>query len=351
MKLAEFQKYLRKEKIDLAFFIHPDPTITYFTQNKFSFSLLMVNPKTARLLVTKLDSFPKIKDIKIKLVPKDWPNAIFSRKIKKIGISSSNLTVLNQQKLKKAFSKAKFVDVTAKLQELRSQKNAEEIKKITKACQITVKSFRALVTELPRGKLKTEQDVAYFLEKKIKDQGCELAFPTIVASGKNAAIPHHTTSNQKLKKGFLLIDMGAVYHNYCSDMTRMIYLGKPSQSELEFYNLLLAAQEAGIRAVRENLLAAELNQIVRKKLGKYSSYFIHGLGHGVGVEIHEAPSLKEDSQKIQKNQIFTIEPGIYFPGKFGLRIEDTILFDGKTKVLTTVTKNLPCLQIKHKSFK
>jgi len=351
MKLTEFQKYLHKEKIDLAFFIHPDPTITYFTQNSFSYSLLMVYPKTTQLLVTKLDSFPKIKNIKVKLISKDWPKVIFSKKIRKIGINSGNLTVLDQQKLKKAFPKAKFVDVTTKLQELRSQKTPEEIKKITKACQITSKSFQALVKELPHGKLKTEQDVAFFLEKEMTRRGCELAFPTIVASGKNAAIPHHCTSNQKLMKGFLLIDMGAAYQNYCSDMTRMLYMGKPSPSELEFYNLLLAAQEAGIKAVKENLSAEELNQIVREKLGKYSSYFIHGLGHGVGIEIHEAPSLKEDQQKIQKNQVFTIEPGIYFPGKFGLRIEDTILFDGKTKILTNITKKLTCLQIKHKSFK
>ena len=164
--------------------------------------------------------------------------------------------------------------------------------------------------------------------------------------GKNAAIPHHITSNQKLHKGFLLIDCGASYQHYNADMTRMIYLGTPSVSEKAFYALLLKSQESVISIIKEGIPFKNLDDISRKNLGKYSSKFVHSLGHGIGLEVHEAPSFSPDPKNIiKKNQIFTIEPGIYFPNKFGLRIEDTLYFDGKVKILTKASKKLVSLNI------
>ena len=121
----------------------------------------------------------------------------------------------------------------------------------------------------------------------------------------------------------------------------MIFLGTPNQKELAMYDLLLEAQKGAIKQITENKSFVELDQFVRKQLGKYSSYFIHSLGHGLGLDIHEKPSyLKENNYKIKYGQAFTVEPGIYFPGKFGLRIEDTIIFDGKVKILTKSSKEL-----------
>ena len=192
--------------------------------------------------------------------------------------------------------------------------------------------------------MKTEQDLARFIQKKIEEQGAELAFPTIVASGKNSAVPHHITSDQMIKSGFLLLDFGAKHKGYCSDMTRMLYLGKPTKLELQTYNLLLTVQQKIISQIKLNKSLAELNRLARKKLGKYSSYFIHSLGHGVGLEIHEAPKISADSkEKMLKNMVFTIEPGLYFPGQFGIRIEDTVRFDGTVKVLTKSTTKLICV--------
>ena len=221
------------------------------------------------------------------------------------------------------------------------QKTPEEIAKITRACAITTQAFNALVREFSLNKFKTEQDVAFFLEKFIRERGAELAFPTIVASGKNSATPHHVTSSAKLTKGFLQLDLGACYKNYCSDMSRSLYIGKPSSAEKAHYQLLRQAQEKMVGEIAINKSFAELEKISRKSLGKYSSYFIHSLGHGVGVEIHEAPVFsKEAKQTIKPNHIFTIEPGIYFPRKYGIRIEDTILFNGKAKILTAAPKEL-----------
>ena len=144
-----------------------------------------------------------------------------------------------------------------------------------------------------------------------------------------------------MQKGFLQLDFGACYRNYCSDMSRVLYIGKPGKVEKEHYELLRTAQAMPIKEVAKDQPFTELDKISRKHLGRFSSHFIHSLGHGVGVEIHEAPSFSEEAkQTIKENHIFTIEPGIYFPGKYGIRIEDTLLFDGKTKILTTSPKDL-----------
>ncbi len=344
MKLREFQSYLKKNNIDLAFFAHPDIVITYFTQMKPSYSILVITPKTATLHLTNLDSKPKITHVIIKNLKKGWDKELARTKAKAIAINKETLSVSQLEKIKKIFPKAKFIDVAKSLHELRAQKSPEEIKKIVKACQITTNAFNDLIKELPCKTLKTEQDVALFLEKSMRQQGGDIAFPTIVATGKNAAIPHHVTNTSPLRRGFLILDFGASYQHYCADMTRVLFLGKPSPEEAQWYSLLLKSQEAALSAVADNIPFSILDKISRKHLGKYSSYFIHSLGHGVGLEIHEAPSFFEDKQNVIKpNHVFTIEPGIYFPGKFGLRIEDTLVFNGKMKILTTANKDLLAL--------
>jgi Xaa-Pro aminopeptidase len=308
---------------------------------KPSHSILLIKPNKATLFLSKLDLKPKLAHVFIKDIPKDWNLAFKDINIKKIGINKQFLTVGELEKLKKIYQKAKFVDISNILDELRSKKTSEEIKKVSKACEISSKTLENFCRSFNKNDFKTEQDVANFIEKEFRKAGAEVAFPTIVAMGKNASIPHHITSNSKLKKGFLLIDFGAKFQNYCADMTRMLYLGTPSKKEIEQYNLLLKAQEKAIENVEENKLFLELDQVARNVLGKFSDYFIHSLGHGIGVEVHEKPTFStKDNYKIKHNHIFTIEPGIYITNKIGLRIEDTILFDGKVNILTQFSKKL-----------
>ncbi len=341
MKLKQFQSLLQKEEINLAFLIHPDPNITYFAQMKPSFAFLQITPTTASLSLSKLDKPPSIKGISVLPLQKNWDKKKADNKIKKIGVNKSSISLSYVEKLQKMYPRAKLVDISSSLNELRSQKTPEEITKITRACAITTQAFNALIREFSLNKFKTEQDVAFFLEKFIQERGAELAFPTIIASGKNSAVPHHVTSSAKLTKGFLQLDLGACYKNYCSDMSRSLYIGKPNDAEKAHYQILRQAQEKIMEEVAINKSFAELENISRKNLGKYSPYFIHSLGHGVGVEIHEAPAFsKEAKQTIKLNHIFTIEPGIYFPQKYGIRIEDTLLFNGKAKILTTAPKEL-----------
>ncbi|MEK6809333.1 MAG: Xaa-Pro peptidase family protein [Nanoarchaeota archaeon] len=345
MKLFSFQSYLNKEGIDLAFLVHPDPNIIYFAQMKPSFALLLITPSSAELYLSKLDLPPKLSGIAVTHLQKDWESKLADQKVKKIGVCKSSLSLQYAEKLKKLYPRAELIDVSSTLQDLRAQKTPQEILKISKACSITSQAYNALTGNFSSQKLKTERDVAFFLERFIREHDAELAFPTIVGSGKNSAVPHHVTSSAKLQKGFLQLDFGACYKNYCSDMSRVLYLGRPSRSEKEHYELLRSTQEKTIGEAAKNKPFAALEKASRKHLGRFSSQFIHSLGHGVGVEIHEAPSFSEEAkQTIQANHIFTIEPGIYFPGKYGIRIEDTLLFDRKAKILTTSPKELSALR-------
>ena len=137
------------------------------------------------------------------------------------------------------------------------------------------------------------------------------------------------------------MDFGVKYNGYCSDITRTIYFGNPTKKEKVIYNMLLAIQKNTINEIKENKKCSGLYDFVNNQLGKYKSNFTHGLGHGVGVEIHELPNLTLNSKDTVKNSmVFTIEPGIYFPKRFGIRIEDTVLFNKKTHVLTRTSKDL-----------
>ena len=346
MKLKELQAYLRVVSIDLVFLIHPDPNIIYFSQMQPSYALLLISSKKVDFFLTKLDLKPKISGVNVQEISPDWDKKLKNSEIKKVGINKNSLTLADLDRLKKIYPNAKFVDVSSKLSKLRSCKTGLEISRIKKACQITSKAFDLVVKELGKNTLKTEQDVADFLEKSIKSQGGSLAFPTITAMGENSAIPHHKTSKYKLKRGFLLIDFGASYNNYCADMTRVVFIGKPNAAEKRYYALLLETQKSIIDKAAKDLKFKQLDEYARKSLGEYSSKFIHSLGHGIGIEVHEAPVFSDAKQTIKDNCVFTIEPGIYFSGRFGLRIEDTLFFKDRPKILTTATKKL--IEIRNK---
>ncbi len=345
MKLKEFQSHLKANNIDLAFLVHPDVNITYFTQLNPSFALFLVTSSSASLYLTKLDELPSLKNISSAVLQKGWDKKLTNPKIKKVGVNKSALSLGYAEKLKKMYPQAELIDVLPALNQLRAQKTPQEINKITKACAITSYAFNELIDKFSTHKFKTEKDIAFFLDKFICEHGADPAFPSIIAGGKNSATPHHVTSPAKLRKGFLQLDFGARYLNYCSDMSRILYLGKPSVSEKKHFNLLSDVQAASIKEIAPHRPFSALETFSRKKLGKYSSRFIHSLGHGVGVEIHEHPSFSPEAKNnVKPNHIFTIEPGIYFRGKYGLRIEDTLLFDGKAKILTTAPKELILLK-------
>ncbi len=341
MQLAKFKEFLSHQRIDTALFYHPDPSITYFTQKQFSYAILSVQPKSTKLYLSKLDSFPSLPGVKVECISKNVNKNLFRKNFSRIGINKESITLTLFEKLGKTFPKAVFVDVGAKVRELRQIKTEEEILKLTRACDITVRAFQELVKRFSRRNLQTELDVATFLECFVRKEGGELAFPTIVASGGNSVIPHHPTSLDPLRKGFLQLDFGAKWENYCADMSRVIYLGSPSRKEIKDYQLLLSVQQRCLNQVKEATTFKSLHSFAQQELGYFSKYFPHSLGHGIGIEVHEEPIFKDPRSKIKENQVFTIEPGIYLPNKYGLRIEDTVFWDGrKLKILTHASKEL-----------
>ncbi len=216
----------------------------------------------------------------------------------------------------------------------------KEIEYITKSCLIASKILIKCIQNIKN--FKNELEVLSFLKKETKKYKCKLAFKPIVAFGSNAAVIHHKPNRRKLKKSFLLIDFGVKYKGYCSDITRTIYLGKPKKREIKLYNLVLKAQLKAINKLKPGIKCNEIYFIATNYLGSYKKYFLHRLGHGVGKKVHQSLSLgKKNNRRLKENTTLTIEPGIYFKKKFGIRIEDTILLKkNKVKILTKVPKKL-----------
>jgi len=221
------------------------------------------------------------------------------------------------------------------------------MQKIKRACQITDKILKNLIKELNNNSFKTELDIYQFLKCKTKEQNCKLAFKPVIATGKNAAEIHHKPNNTKLKKGFLVVDFGVKYKEYCSDCTRTFYIGKPSKKEKELYNLVLKAQLTALNHIKPGIYAADIDAITRAVLQKHFKNFIHSTGHGVGKKIHQSPNISPKSRSILKNnQVITIEPGLYFKNKLGIRIEDTVIVKNNPVILTKTTKELIIIQNK-----
>lgn len=233
------------------------------------------------------------------------------------------------------------VDVVEKLRE---SKDEDEINLIKKAADIAVKALAFTLTRIRPGL--TELQVAGILEKALRDEGSEgYPFPSIVASGARAALPHARTSKKVVESGdLLLLDFGAEYAGYCSDITRTVAVGKPSQEQQDIYNVVRVANERAAAGVRAGMSGKDADAIARDYIEGhgFGREFGHGLGHGVGLEVHEAPRLSRTSEGIlPENAVVTIEPGIYRAGWGGIRIEDdVVLSSGGPVILTDFTREL-----------
>ncbi|MEK6943103.1 MAG: Xaa-Pro peptidase family protein [Nanoarchaeota archaeon] len=351
MKIKEFQRILQKKNIDFALFYNSDsrinPNLQYFCGYKGIGVFVVPKNKPPFLLAPAMELQRSKKTFKntYSMNKKRFFESVSEKlkekriKSKNIAIDKNNFTLNSYKAFKKQFKKAKTQDIGLNCVRLREIKTDNEIKILKKSCQYADKILQKTIKNFKS--FRTESEVAAFLEYETKKIGLELSFPPIVGSGSNGSMPHYESSNVKIKKGFCVIDFGVKYKGYCSDITRTIYIGKPSQKEKEIYNLLLKIQKESIKLATENKKCSELYDYVVKELGKYKEYFTHGLGHGVGIEIHEMPNLTLMSKgTIRNNIVFTIEPGVYFPGKFGIRIEDTILFKNKPIPLTRTSKDL-----------
>jgi Xaa-Pro aminopeptidase len=218
-----------------------------------------------------------------------------------------------------------LVEKDGLLHKLRSVKDANEIALIKRAQAITDVAFTHMLAWLKPGQ--TELEAANELEHFMRAHGAEgLAFSSIIASGPNSANPHAIPSGRRFERGdFVVMDFGARYHDYCSDMTRTVVFGTPTREQRAIYAAVLDAHEAAKAALKPGMTGKEANQVAVDVIAAagYGEYFTHSLGHGVGIEVHEAPNLAQRSEDtLATGNIVTVEPGIYLPGTGGVRIED-----------------------------
>ena len=237
---------------------------------------------------------------------------------------------------------AELVPVEALVADLREVKSEEEYAIMRQAQAITDKAFAEVLPHVTSNM--TEQDLAAELIYRLMKHGGEKpAFDPIVVSGPRSSLPHGKPGPHKLE-GFVTIDFGAVYQGYCADMTRTICIGAPTQEMKTVYETVLRAQLAGIQAAKAEMIGRDIDKVARDVIvaAGYGDYFGHGLGHSIGLEVHE--SLKAspvEGRAIPKGAIISIEPGIYLPGQFGVRIEDTVyLTETGCEILPATPKEL-----------
>lgn len=246
----------------------------------------------------------------------------------KLFFEENHLTVKEYHELKNMLQGLAMEGCSGLVEALRITKDTSEIETIRQAMTIGDQAFAHILQYIKPGV--SERELALELEFFMRRAGASgTGFATIMASGPRAALPHGVASDRKLQKGDLLtMDFGCIFKGYHSDMTRTVVLGQPDEKQLEIYHIVLEAQLAGLAAVKAGIKAKDADAAARKVINDrgYGEYFGHGTGHGVGLEIHERPSLNTRDETILKSgMVVTVEPGIYLPGWGGVRIEDSVL--------------------------
>ena len=262
-----------------------------------------------------------------------------------IGIEGEHLTVSARARLSKTLGAAFKLKASPPLiEQARKVKDSEETGLIRAAVEMGASLFDHVLKTIRPGV--SENEVAAALEYAARKAGAEqMSFPTIIASGKRSALPHGVASGAKIPaKGFVVCDFGVILAGYCSDMTRTVHVGNPTAEARRVYESVRQAQWAAVETVKPGKSVAEVDHAARKLLKKegLGEHFTHSTGHGVGLEIHESPRIAAGQSDVLKpGMVITIEPGVYIPGKFGVRIEDMVLVT-KTgcEVLTPTTKEL-----------
>ncbi len=270
---------------------------------------------------------------------------IKSKKIKRLAVPFERLSYPEYERLRRKF---KLTDSMPAFTGAMSVKSAEEIQNIRRACEIAEKAYVMLLAELKEGM--TENETAGYLEYLMRKLGAQdRSFETIAAFGRNTSVPHHAADGTKLESGMpVLLDFGCKVNGYCSDMTRTLwYGGKPDEEFVRIYESVLQAHLVAAEKIASGMKGRDADAIARGYLQKQEldKFFTHSLGHGIGINIHEYPTLGPNGQGVLSDgMVFSIEPGVYFEGKFGIRIEDSVcLEDGKTVSFMKTEKTLTVL--------
>lgn len=358
-RINQLRKRLLKEKLD-GVLISSVYNITYLT----GYANFLKEERAAYLLIGNDFEYIITDGRYSEAIKKEVPFQLFERShntsveklfkelkniIKVLGIEEDDLTISEHKILNKHFKKIKHFDVGC----LRTVKSKKEISKIEKACKIGDLAFAYILKKIKNGA--TEKEIAHELENFIRGKGAATSFPIIAAFGKNSAVPHHQTGNAVLGPGqIILLDFGVKFENYCSDMTRTVFFGKPDNRQKKIYKTVLEAQQKAVDFINsrietnKKLMAVEVDKVARDYIVSQGYPLVpHSLGHGIGLEFHERPSLSPKSKEILKpGMVFSIEPGIYLPGAGGVRIEDLFVLEKEQlRQITNAPKKITSVNI------
>ena len=332
-RLATLRKFLDEKKVN-AVIVKKLANLKYFSGFTGDSTILIIT-RAKNILVTdgRYIEQAKIESPRFEIV--EQKESLINKVcevLKEIGLTSigfeeNEIKFGEYNKIIENLPKIKLTPLT--LDELRQVKDETEIAKIEIACEIADKAFAEILKFIHAGL--REIEVAAELEYLMRKFGSQkAAFETIVASGIRGSLPHGIATEKIIKSGeFVTMDFGAVYENYHSDITRTIFIGHADDKQRKIYNAVLSAQYLGLKTIKPNISGKDVDKIVRDLLEKdgFEKYFTHGLGHGVGLEIHEEPRLSKFSkcERLLENMIVTDEPGVYISNYGGIRIEDTVL--------------------------
>jgi Xaa-Pro aminopeptidase len=334
MKRIEQLKALLEEKSLDAFFITHIPNIRYLSGFSGSAAQILIT-KTKNFFITdfryKDQSHEQVHGFEIKISQskdEELKKIIESESIKITGFEATHLTYGAFDSYSNTFPGIKFIPLTDAVEKLTMKKQEEELGKIQKAVDITDKAFSKMLEFIKPGM--KELDVSAEITYTHKKLGAHKdSFEPIVASGWRAALPHGIASNKIIENGDILtLDFGCVYDGFCSDMTRTISVGTPSDKIKKIYQIVLDSQLKAIDAARSGISSKSVDAAARDYITSkgYGDNFGHGLGHGLGIEVHEMPGVNRHTDvTLVENSVITIEPGIYIEGLGGVRIEDDVI--------------------------
>lgn len=317
-----------------------DGALIYMPENRFYFSGF--TGSTGYLVITPKNNFfiadfryieqakKQCEGYEVLTMSKDFPlsHHLKELNITNLGIEDNHMDVFTYKKLLSDIDNLEMVSIGEDLVKIRAIKDESEIENLRKAAEIADKAFEHILPFIKPGAI--ELDIAHEIESFMKKNGASgLSFQMIVASGKRSALPHGVASDKVLEDGdFLTLDFGCIYNGYCSDMTRTVVLGKATNEQKKIYNIVLEAQTKALSHIKPGVKGKDVDFIARDIISSYGygDKFGHGLGHGVGLKVHELPNLNPEGDIIlEPNMVVTDEPGIYIPDFGGVRIEDLVV--------------------------
>ena len=353
-RLQRLRVSINEKGLDALLISQPD-NVRYLSGFTGSSGWLLISEQNAALATdfryvdqAKRES-PDFEIAQIKQQLRDWlPGIVSDLGWHKLGFEANFISYDSYRKVNEAIktkqANLELIPTTGIIEKLRSIKEPEELVLIKKAVELTDAVFEHARAIISPGIM--EKEAAWEIEKSFRQEGSEgIPFEIIVASGSNSALPHARPGEKIiLSNEPVLIDMGARINGYCSDFSRTIFLGKPNKTFRDIYDVVLKAQTTAIEKIKSNMDASLADHFARSVIEQagYGDCFGHGLGHGVGLAVHESPTLNPNSpDSLTDGMVFTIEPGIYLANQGGVRIEDLVVLEnGKTKVLSQGNKNL-----------